>query len=56
MRPRHAEGGAERRARGLRRAAGMRPLPVRRRIAGSFPVRLGAGIALEGALPAVIRS
>jgi hypothetical protein len=39
MRPRHAEGGAERRARGLRRAAGMRPLPVRRRRAGSFPLR-----------------
>jgi Protein of unknown function (DUF3592) len=38
---RHAEGGAERRARGLRRAAGMRPVPVRRPPAGSFPLPFG---------------
>ena len=39
MRPRHAEGGAERRARGLRRAAGMRSNRVRRREPASFPYR-----------------
>lgn len=38
MRSRHADGGAERRARGLRRAAGMRSVPVRRLPVGSFPL------------------
>ena len=51
MRTRHADGGAERRARGLRRAeAGMRPQRLRRRAPGSFP----GLFALQGpAFPAV---